>query len=162
MAAPRPTKSAVLAKLRAVLTHDLQALESVAAATRDEVGSDETRQEGMYDTRATEASYLARGQARRIAELRRQLAWAELFDPGRVYEPPVVQVGALVALEGERDELVFVVPVGGGSLRLGPHTVRVISPSGPLGAAMAELELGDGFEVDSPRGVLSYEVVEVW
>jgi len=162
MAPPRPSKTAVLAQLEAVLREDLRALESVAAATRSEVGSDETRQEGQYDTRATEASYLARGQARRITELRRQLAWVERFDAARVLDPPMVQVGALVALEGEREELVFVAPVGGGKLRVGGGTLRVISPNGPLGQAMAELEPGDEFEVDSPRGVSSYEVAEVW
>ncbi len=158
----RPTKSAVIAALRALLNEDLRALVSVAEAARDEVSSDEARQEGQYDTRAIEASYLALGQARRIAELRQQLAWTTTFDAGREFDPPTVQVGAMVQLEGHRRELVFVAPVGGGQLAVGPHTVRVISPSGPLGQAMAELEVGDEFEVDSPRGVLSYELLEVW
>jgi transcription elongation GreA/GreB family factor len=156
-----PDKRAVLAALEASLREEIEAIERVAEATRAEVGSDETRQEGMYDTRAIEASYLARGQAQRIAQLRQQLAWLERFDPDQPLEPPVVQVGALVVLGGHRRELVFVAPVGGGRLRLGDHSVRLISPSGPMGEELMELEVGDDFDVDSPRGLLSYEVLEI-
>ncbi len=158
----RLDKGEVVRQLRASLEAELAGLESVAASTRDEVTSDQTRQEGRYDTRATEASYLARGQARRIGELRRLLAWFDTFDPARRLEAPVVQVGTMVALEGERRELVFVAPSGGARVEVGGRRVRVISPVSPLGQAMAELEPGDGFEVDSPRGVLDYEVLAVW
>jgi transcription elongation GreA/GreB family factor len=156
-----PDKPTVVAALRRDLGEELAALERVAAATRAEVGSDQTRSEGKYDTRATEASYLARGQARRIAGLRRLLAWLERFDPERPLEPAVVQVGALVLIEGPRRELLFVAPMGGGRLQVGQHTVRVISPKGPLGEELMELEVGDGLEVDSPRGLQSYEVVAI-
>jgi len=160
--APLPDKAAVVALLGAELSDELAALERVAAATRAEVSSDETRSEGKYDTRATEASYLARGQARRIAQLRRQLVWLERFDPARPLDPPLVQVGALVQLQGERVELLFVTPMGGGRLQVGPHTVRIISPRGPLGEELMELEEGDELEVDSPRGLQRYEVLAVW
>ena len=49
-------------------------------------------------------------------------------------------------------------PVGGGKATIGETTVRTISPSSPLGEAMVELEVGDAFEVDSPRGLLAFEV----
>jgi transcription elongation GreA/GreB family factor len=39
--------------------------------------------------------------------------------------------------------------------------VRVISLASPLGQAMAGLEAGDGFEVETPRGKLNLEVVSV-
>jgi transcription elongation GreA/GreB family factor len=79
----------------------------------------------------------------------------------RVLPEPVVQVGALVRIDGTRNELVFVAPIGGAKTIVGGETIRVISPASPLGSAMAELEVGDGFEVESPRGVLDYEVVAV-
>lgn len=153
-----PTRVAVVAALRESLREELAAVESVAAMARDEVSSEETRSEGKYDTRATEASYLARGQAWRVAALRRQLAWAEVFDPERPLSPPVVQVGALVQLLGEREEWVFVAPVGGANLDVGGVTVKVISPASPLGQAISELEAGEAAEVDTPRGLVELEV----
>ncbi len=55
-------KNTVVEAFRTVLTEELSAVERVAAMARDEVSSEETKQEGKYDTRATEASYLARGR----------------------------------------------------------------------------------------------------
>ena len=135
-------------------------MESVAGSARDEATSGESKAEGKYDTRSTEASYLARGQAWRVAELRRQVAWARSLDPASG-APGQVQVGSLVHLEGERREWVFVAPVGGTTLQVGGVPVKVISPASPLGQALSELEEGDGAEVDSPRGLVEVEILEL-
>lgn len=154
-----PDKAAVVAALRAALEAELAAVQAVAAMARDEVGSDQSKAEGKYDTRATEASYLARGQAWRIDELQRLHAWFEVLVPS---PRAVVEVGALVELVGPRRDLVFLAPVGGASAPVEGRTVRVISPSSPLGQAMAELQVGDGFEVDSPTGEVSWEIAGIW
>ena len=90
----------------ATLDEALDAVERTAAMARDEVASEETKPEGKYDTRATEASYLARGQAWRVAALRRLRAWFDTLDPNRA--PEVVTVGSLVSLSGPRAGWVFV------------------------------------------------------
>lgn len=157
-----PSKPAVVDALRQALARELAGVEAAAALARDEVSSAETRQEGRYDTRATEASYLARGQAERIAELRTLSAWFQVFDPARPLPDPVVQVGALVQLEDlgtAARRWLFLAPRGGVSVELGGVVVRTISPTSPLGVAMKELREGDAFEVDSPRGIVGYEVV---
>lgn len=153
-------KVRVVEALRQALAQELAGVEAAAALARDEVQSDETRQEGQYDTRATEASYLARGQAERIADLRALAAWFEVYDPQARLEEPVVQVGALVTLveDGGAERVFFVAPQGGLATEVDGRRVTVISPSSPLGVAMEELEEGDGFEVDSPRGIVEYEV----
>jgi len=151
-------KALAVAALRNTIAGELATLEAVAAMARDEIGSDETKQEGKYDTRSTEASYLARGQAWRIDELRRLLAWFEVFEPRPLQQ---VQVGALVALDGPRGDLVFVAPIGGAHAVVDGRAVRAISPSSPLGAAMADLEAGDAFEVATPVGLVSWEVTSV-
>ena len=153
-------KKQVIDALRAVIAESLDAVERVAAMARDEATSAETRSEGKYDTRSTEASYLARGQAERIAALRRLSAWFQTVDTGAL-EPPTVRVGALVLLEGSQKECVFIAPSGGNRATVDGQTVRVISPVSPIGRAMADLEAGDEFEVDTPRGLLAYAVVSV-
>lgn len=151
---------AIDALLQTVAT-ELHALESIASEARDEATSSETKAEGKYDTRATEAAYLARGQSWRIVELKRLLAWFETFDSSRVLTDPVVQVGTLVEISGTRQELVFLAPIGGTRTEVGGRTLRVISPASPLGEAMVELEVGDAFEVESPRGQLAYEITAI-
>lgn len=151
-------KAAVVEALRSRVAQDLAALESVAAMARDEVGNSETRQEGKYDTRSTEASYLARGQAWRIAELRQLKAWFDRLQP-RAQDS--AEVGALVAIEGPRVELLFLAPAGGAQVEVEGRRVRVISPQSPLGTALSGLEEGDAFEVFTPQGRVEYEVLSV-
>ncbi|MCB9779245.1 MAG: GreA/GreB family elongation factor [Alphaproteobacteria bacterium] len=158
MSVSLPDKAAVVAALRAALAEELAGVEAMAALARDEASSDETRQEGKYDTRATEASYLARGQAWRIAELRQLSAWFEVLQPAPV---EAVGLGALVALDGPRAQLVFVAPVGGLSAIVGGQRVQVISLTSPLGVAGEGLEEGDAFEVESPAGRQEWEIVGV-
>jgi transcription elongation GreA/GreB family factor len=151
-------KPQVIRAIRDKLAAELAAIENVAAATRSEVGNDETRQEGKYDTRATEASYLARGQAWRVVELRQLKAWFDALAPRTQTE---AAVGALVAVDGPRVEHLFIAPVGGARVEVDGTTVRVISTKSPLGAELAGLEEGDGFEVETPRGRVEYEVLWV-
>ena len=154
------TKSAAVSALNQALQDELGALESVAAMARDEATSSETKAEGKYDTRATEASYLARGQAVRIAELRRLQAWYDRLDLSDV-SPDRVRLGTLVEIEREQPEWVFLAPFGGSRVDIQGHRIRVISPSSPLGKALLDLQPGDAMEVDTPRGMLEYEVLRV-
>ncbi|MCP4805686.1 MAG: GreA/GreB family elongation factor [Proteobacteria bacterium] len=149
-------KPGVVTELTRVLREELAAVERVAAMARDEVGNSETKAEGKYDTRSTEASYLARGQAWRVVELRRLVAWIEAFEPTPREQ---VSIGALVHVEP--GGWLFVAPVGGHTVTVDGVRVRAISPASPLGQAMAELEDGDGFQVQTPRGEIDHEVLQV-
>ena len=51
-----PPKADILLALRKTLADELATLERVAAMSRDEAISEETRSENDFDTRATEAS----------------------------------------------------------------------------------------------------------
>lgn len=155
-------KTKIVTALSLALNEELAALERVAAMSRDEVGSDETRNEGKYDTRSTEASYLARGLAFRIADLRQVVAWFNLCREVPPQAMRQVQAGALLALEGSGEELLFMAPVGGGQVRVGAQTIKIISPSSPLGEALVGLEVGDCAEVETPRGMVTREVLGVW
>ena len=159
---PLLDKAKVVAALLAQVRAELDGMEAVAEAARDEATSSETKAEGKYDARATEASYLARGQAWRVLALRKQVAWLSSEAPLRALSEPMVQVGSLVTVEGPRTDLLFVAPIGGGRVDVEGQTVLVISPSAPLGEAMVELEVDDTFEVDSPRGLLHYTITAIW
>ena len=154
-------RSEVIAALLSDLQAELTTIERVAAMARDEATNTETKAEGKYDTRATEASYLARGQAERIAALRQLHAWYSHLDPDRILEEPRVCLGALVCIEGSTTEWVFIAPSGGDRTSVNGTTIRTISRSSPLGEALDDLEPGDGVEVDTPRGLIEYEILTV-
>lgn len=153
---PTPfTKAELIAAVLASLEAELAAIERVAAMARDEATSEETRSEGKYDTRATEASYLARGQARRIADLRALCEWFRQLTPHRTES---VALGSLVELAGPRPGMVLLAPTGGPTIEMGGWPVRVISPDSPLGQAIWEAEEGDSVELEGPQGIAIYRV----
>ena len=122
-----PTKVQVVQAVRAQLQRDVDTLERLHGAATSEVSSDETRQEGKYDTRATEASYLARGQAQRHAEIKSLLAWFERFDPTWPPEDEAATVGSLVTLGGPTRRILFIAPQGGPTVELEGERITVAS-----------------------------------
>lgn len=156
----KPDKPQIVATLRASLVEELAALERVGATAAEEAVTEEAKSENEYDTRATEASYLARGLASRIAELRQVVAWFSSFDANKPLPDTTVQVGALVELDG--GEWLFFAPAGGGTVQAGGKKIKLVSRSSPLGAALVGLEAGDAAEFDTPRGILEREIVGVW
>src|SRR3984957_21184854 len=70
----RMSKPTLKAELLALLTADLETLERAHRATREGATHEEAKPENDKDTRALAQSYLARGEALRIEELRGGLA----------------------------------------------------------------------------------------
>ena len=154
-------KTQVIKALLAGLERELAAIESVAEMARDEATNPETKAEGKYDTRATEASYLARGQAQRIAELRRLRAWYRQTHSTPSSHQAQIGLGSLVQIRGDRVDWIFLAPTGGGKVEIAGQAIRVISLSSPLGSALVEQEAGDSVEVDTPRGLHEMEILQV-
>ena len=155
-----PSRASVLSAFREMVREELDALERVSAVTREEVTSDETRSEGKYDTRSTEASYLARGQAWRIASLRQLAAWINAL-PDTPPQSAVACIGSLVALEGDEIEYMLLGPVGGSKIETDGFVVRLISPDSPVGSKVVGLQPGDDFEVKRPSGRAEFSVIEI-
>lgn len=159
-----PDKNAVLLALRERVATQLAAVtksqqESQAGATHAE-----TRAEDPKDMRSTEASYLARGLAERVAKL--QFATAQLgrFEIRSFAPDAPISAGALMAIEDETGEahLHFFVPVAGGEkLVCAGQTIHSLSPESPLGREVLGREAGDDFEFDLPRGRVPASVLWV-
>lgn len=151
-------RARAIAALRAAVASDLAALARVTADARSEATGDESSAEGKYDTRATEASYLAAGQGRRLLGLRRLAAWLEQVDPAR--GPETVREGSLVRLREATGQLRHVVlaPMGGARAHVGDVVVSLVSGGSPLGEQLEGVEPGDVFELDSPRGTVEVVV----
>jgi transcription elongation GreA/GreB family factor len=122
--------------------------------------------EGDKDMRATEASYVARGQAGRANEMEEALvrvAALELlaFKPGAR-----IALSALIEVEHDAKRLhYFLVPAAGGErVPVGAIEVQTLTPQSPLGRALLGLVEGDEAELP-PRyageSARVYEVVKV-
>ena len=156
-----------LSKRRIVDVFHVRAEEALLTAERaqaiahDEATSEESKSEGKYDTRATEASYLARGQAERVVKLRALVRWFEQLDIDTRHER--IGIGSLVVLDGEGREpqTLLVCPMGGEKLAIDGAEVRTISLASPLGRAMAKLEEGDDVELAAAGQTTQLEILSV-
>ena len=146
-----PSRTEFLTRLNEVVLAELEAVERVSSVTREEVTSDETRSEGKYDTRATEASYLARGQAWMIAELRQLMSWCSQLSEAPPSERRAC-LGSLLHVETVTSALYFLAPVGGTTVFVQEKTVRLVSPESPIGRALLGLEIDDETHFESPAG----------
>jgi transcription elongation GreA/GreB family factor len=134
-------------ELLRVLAEALEAAERAHKTTREGATHAEAKPENDKDTRALEQTYLARGQAMRVEELRAGMAEVRSMPVRDFAETEAASLGALVTLEEDDEErLVFLAPQGGGSL-LGEARVSVVTPKSPLGQALLGKRAGDDCEV---------------
>lgn len=132
--------------VRAQFDRDAEALARMLEASRHEATGSESRAENKYDTRAIEASYLAAGQGRRLAELRELQAWAEQLDERT---PERARLGAAARIEDRGTaRWVLLAPSGGPQVQVDGTAVTLISARAPLGRALLGLQPGDAAEVD--------------
>jgi len=110
-----PSKQALKEELTRALEAQLATLEAAYEASREAATHEEAKPENDKDTRALEQSYVARGQALRIEEVRAGLADVRATPAAPFPEGRPAALGALVIVEEkERRRSLFLCPYGGG------------------------------------------------
>ena len=146
-------KREVLTLLRAKLDADLRSFTKSHGAAQAGATHEETRQEDPKDTRAIEATYLARGLAEQVESMREVAA---VFSRLKVLDfgpDDPIAVTALVGLEYESGEesVYFLVPSAGGeTLELGGTTIRTLTPGSPLGSVLIGRHVDDDVALKLP------------
>ena len=138
-------KSGLIARIIARLDETLERLAGAARTAAADATDEHNRAENKYDTRATEASYLAAGQGRKAletAEARKAFMALEAreFAPGEPVAP-----GALVEVQDEGETLwYFLGPSAGGTtVEHEGREVLVITAASPLGRQLVGRHAGD-------------------
>jgi transcription elongation GreA/GreB family factor len=142
------------------LTADLAVRERAYRAAHDAATHQEAKPENDKDTRALESSYLARGEALRLEELRAALAEVQAM-PANAFEGGPARLGALVVTEEGGTRVTFFLAPHGGGARLDEGAVQVVTPKSPLGRALLGASIGDECEVGlagKPRTLLVVSV----
>src|SRR3954471_7730726 len=92
-------KQALVRKIIAALTEELERFAKAARASHAEATDPQSKAEHKYDTRGLEAAYLAGGQARKVAEIEEaidQFQKLKLTDFGPATP---IDLGALIEVE---------------------------------------------------------------
>jgi transcription elongation GreA/GreB family factor len=153
-------KAALKAELIAQLAAALDSAQRAHAAALEGATHTEARAENAKDTRGLEQSYLARGQAQRVAELEAGLAAVTALALRRFAPGDPIALGALVTVDDDGEpRRLFVAPHGGGSALAGG--VQVVTPGSPLGRALFGKRIDDEVELRLPGGPRTVIVVDV-
>lgn len=146
------TKAALRRELQAKLAEMLATAREAHAAAVEGATHGEARAENDKDTRGLEQSYLARGQAARVAELETaQVLVARLPVTAWPDDAPIA-VGALVTVTEGDATARYLLAAGGGGLRLDGGRVQVVTPTSPIGGALAGKRVGDEATLRGPGG----------
>lgn len=151
------------AELLAKLTRDRDALHAAQREIVEGVTHEDNKSEGDKDMRATEQSYLARGQAMRVVALDEDVQRVTTM-PVRLFgEEDPIALSALVEIEvgGVKSQL-FIAPAGGGArLGEGADAVQVVTPASPIGRVLIGARAGDDVEIDRGGKLESGEILSV-
>jgi len=154
-------KAALRAELLAALEAALDAAVRAHQSAIEGAVHDEAKPENDKDTRALEQSYVARGQAQRVEDLRAAVAAVQAMAVRRFGADDPIAAGALVVADEDGDERrLFVAPDGGGTALAG-GAVQVVTPRSPLGRALCGKRRGDDLEIAIAGRVRALEIVAV-
>jgi len=157
-------KRELLAAVRAALAAQLEAVEDSQRQTQAGAVHEESKAENDKDTRALEASYLARGLAERVASLRAADSKLGKLRIRTFAEGEPVALTALVTAEDDSgSELYFfVAPAGAGiKVEVGGRVVRVVTPTSPVGERLLGARCDDEVEIQTPRGRRTVVIVAI-
>ncbi len=148
----------------AQIERDLAALIQATKATHAEATDEQNKAENKYDTRALEASYLAHGQSRQVAELLKAKQEFEILSGAESRPTDPIDIGALLTLRRGEIETVYLLGPKAGGLEIthGKTLVTVITPQSPLGRQIMGKAQGESvvFPHDPAQELLRIE--RVW
>jgi transcription elongation GreA/GreB family factor len=159
-------KQSVLLALKARLQVELERAQKRARDAADGATHEENRAEGDKDMRATEASYVARGQAGRASEMEEAFVRVSALELLEFKPGARIAISALIQLAHENKQLhYFLVPAAGGErVRVGATEIQTLTPQSPLGRALLGASEGDEVELPPRQAgepTRVYEIVKV-
>jgi transcription elongation GreA/GreB family factor len=156
-------KRAILNKIIAKLVGELETYFRAAQFSRAEATHESNKAENKYDTRGLEASYLARGQSKQLADLEAAIAEFEKLGVKKFSGTDAIGVGALVELDqgGGRDFYFLGPRAGGTEIEHDRKEILVITPQSPLGEQLVGKKSGDTFSLKLGRETRTAKIVSV-
>ena len=156
-------KKLILDNLIAIMEKEIPELMAAARATYDAATNEESRPENEYDTRGLEASYLAGAQAKRVAELEKDIHDLKQLKIQNFTTQDPIRSTALIEVDHlGKTQWMFLLPRGGGRiLELNHQKIQVITPTSPLGEALLGLKVGDVAIVEANLDTKEYEILSL-
>jgi len=138
-------KQAVLDQIIATLTSELSDLTRAANDAFAAATDPDSKAENKYDTRSLEASYVARGQAQRVAELQEAVHVFKAMSGEPQPADSPIGMGSLVSLDTSEGPAHYLIAAhaGGTEVQVDGCDLFVITIASPLGQRLQSLHAGD-------------------
>lgn len=123
----------------------VEELEKAAKSSASLATDAEHRAKSKYETFSLETSYLARGQAKRVVEMRETLSLLNSMELKTFRRDAEIQLGALVKVRDASgtENLYFIVPSGGGEeILIEGQDVLLVTPHSPVARALLKKRTG--------------------
>lgn len=129
---------------------EIDKLQEACDMAHELVQQGDLKSDGKYDTRSTQAAYLAGAKAKRLEELKLELSLIEGIPVKSFKKGNELAIGDLVEIKYNNCIRKYYLSstAGGSMLKDDGEVVLVISVFSPIGSAALGLEVGDEFEVD--------------
>jgi hypothetical protein len=146
-------KFQLLERVRNELRSQLDRLTRAAQEAHAAATDPGSKAEGKYDTRSLEASYLAVGQARQVAEIAEALRIFEGLALPSFSGDDEIDAGALVMVDLNGENLCFLlVPASGGLVvEHEGMEVTLLTPDSGLYRSLLEMKVGDTLDAPALR-----------
>jgi transcription elongation GreA/GreB family factor len=158
-------KKQILSDIISHLEQELSATIIAANNAHLAATDDQSVAETQYDTLAIEASYLAEGQSRRVAEIQHAKQAITKLILRDFDENMPISLGALVQLsrDSENNHWFFIAPAAGGFRgRLNEDNYTVITPTSPMARALVGKYINDDVELMIGVNKLCDEIIAVY
>lgn len=138
------------------LTDELETLTRGARASYAAATDPDSKAENKYDTRTLEASYVARGQAQRVAEVQEAMRHFQVLQGRAAEAHEEVAIGSVLRLtDGTVEDCYFMGPAAGGTeVQFEGREVLVITPTSPLGQKLMGKRVGETVTLQPGRPAL--------
>lgn len=147
-----------------LMVHLQQLLDNAKAAAKrahETATSEENIAENKYDTLALEAGYLAQGQSQRVNQCQTDIDTCSSLPTNK---SSIGGLGSLVVLVDELEQATYLLicPVAGGvKLTWDTHTVLVVTPQSPIGAALLNKSENDSISITVAAKEQHYEILQI-
>ena len=151
-------------KIIQILEEAHQGATDAALQAHDTATNKESVAENKYDTFGLEASYLAHGQAKRVAEYEEALVVYKSLGVIDFSADLSIALGSLIQLEDEEGitQYLFLGPSAGGlKFIFEGKEITLITTSSPLGKVLNARYVGDEVEMQLSDQNKSYEIVAI-
>ena len=121
--------------------------------------------DNKYDTLGLEASYLAQGQAQRVAQCEANLTAFTDLKIIHFTQQTAISLGALIYLmdDGGTEQILFLSPVSGGAkIIFSGLKITLITPSAPLGKKLMGCYVYDEIDIELAGQKQHYDIAAIY